>query len=278
MSKFAVLLSIYAREAPEYLTEALASIARQTRLPDEIVAVFDGPIGSELETACKAGLDRISSPSHILKLSKNMGLGHALQSGIESTNADYIIRVDTDDVNRPNRFAQQIALIENDSGIDALGSWIEEFTHHPGDKGIIRKVPVHPHEIKAYSRWRNPMNHMTVAFRRESVLGAGGYVEIKGFEDFFLWLRMLKMGMKFVNIPEVLVDARLNPKSIDRRRGLGYLKTERRFFSEVSKQGLLPPLNCAAAFIARGLFRLTPNAMLGSFYTAFFRVKRGGMR
>lgn len=30
------------------------------------------------------------------------------------------------------------------------------------------------------------MNHMTVLFRREAVLAAGGYQDLKGFEDYFL--------------------------------------------------------------------------------------------
>ncbi|HFJ7955135.1 TPA: ammonia monooxygenase, partial [Enterococcus faecium] len=39
-----MLLSLYDKEKPEYLKEALTSIFEQTVMPKEIVLVYDGPI------------------------------------------------------------------------------------------------------------------------------------------------------------------------------------------------------------------------------------------
>lgn len=42
--KFSVIMSIYKSDVPEYLRIALESLLNQTRKPDEIVIVGDGPV------------------------------------------------------------------------------------------------------------------------------------------------------------------------------------------------------------------------------------------
>jgi len=44
-----VLMSVYAREKPEYLDLSLSSVESQTLKPVEIVLVEDGPLGGALE-------------------------------------------------------------------------------------------------------------------------------------------------------------------------------------------------------------------------------------
>ena len=47
--KFSVIMSIYKSDVPEYLRIALESLLNQTRKPDEIVIVGDGPVPALLE-------------------------------------------------------------------------------------------------------------------------------------------------------------------------------------------------------------------------------------
>ena len=47
---FSVLMSLYAREQPEYLRQCLASLAAQTLPPNEIVLVYDGGLPESLKT------------------------------------------------------------------------------------------------------------------------------------------------------------------------------------------------------------------------------------
>ena len=49
VKSFSVLMSLYAKERPEYLRECIESILRQTAVPDEIVIVKDGPLTNALE-------------------------------------------------------------------------------------------------------------------------------------------------------------------------------------------------------------------------------------
>lgn len=50
---FSVLMTVYEKEKPSFLDQALKSIENQTVKPNQIVAVVDGPIGSELDAVLK---------------------------------------------------------------------------------------------------------------------------------------------------------------------------------------------------------------------------------
>ena len=50
------------------------------------------------------------------------------------------------------------------------------------------------------------MNHMSVMFKKSDVLEVGGYKHMLYYEDYYLWLRMMKESMKFHNIDRVLIN------------------------------------------------------------------------
>ena len=48
---FSVLMSVYKKEKPEYLQEAMESVFNQSLVPDEVVLMEDGPLTEGLEQA-----------------------------------------------------------------------------------------------------------------------------------------------------------------------------------------------------------------------------------
>ena len=44
---FSVLMSVYTKEKPEYLQEAMESVFNQSLVPDEVVLMEDGPLTEE---------------------------------------------------------------------------------------------------------------------------------------------------------------------------------------------------------------------------------------
>lgn len=125
---YSVLMSVYKNDSPAFLKLALESIyEKQTRKPDEIVVVFDGPITDELSDVLnnfQIGKENIVFyyPQEI-----NRGLGEALRIGSEKCTGDYIFRMDSDDISDPERFAKQVAYVEAHPEIDVLGTDIAEF-------------------------------------------------------------------------------------------------------------------------------------------------------
>lgn len=93
-----------------------------------------------------------------------------------------------------------------------------------------RVLPEHQSEIVRFSKKRNPFNHPSVMFRKSDVIEAGGYSErFHLFEDYYLWVRMLKNGCQTANIRETLLNMRVSEDTYMRRGGLSYAKDMIRF-------------------------------------------------
>ncbi|MFC6294684.1 glycosyltransferase [Lactiplantibacillus daoliensis] len=221
-----VLMSVYAGEQADYFEESLLSICEQSILPKQIVIVKDGFLTPELEKVLtnfkrafehKVKIDCVS-------LTQQVNLGPALNEGLRRCQCSLVARMDSDDHCLKNRFEIQLASYANYPEAKIIGGQIQEFDKSWDQVISYRKVPLAPSGICAFSRRRNPMNHMTILFEKDYVEKIGGYRNIPGFEDYDLWLRALKDSGKVLrNVPEVLVAARV--KSLQNRRGgIKYLR------------------------------------------------------
>lgn len=236
MKDFSCLISVYSKEKDTYLNQSLQSIREQTLRPSEVVLVEDGPLGDDLHKVINQFSDlRLK----IIKLKTNQGLGIALREGVLNCSYDIVARMDTDDIAEPRRFEKQIEFLEKNPQIDVLGSWILESDDDFENVCSMRILPVIPEDILKFAKVRNPLNHMTVVFRKSSVLAAGNYQPFPMFEDYYLWVRMLGNGCLIANLPEYLVKARIGPKTLLRRRGLSYALTEIKLQSEFFKLGFI---------------------------------------
>lgn len=219
-NRYSVLMSVYKNDSPEYLKLALKSIYdEQTRKPDEIVVVFDGPITARLMDVLnefKGGKEEIVKyyPQEI-----NKGLGEALRIGSEKCTGDYIFRMDSDDVSNPKRFEKQITFVERHPDIDVLGTDIAEFQNSPDEKDMrIRACPANHEEIVLMGKKRNPMNHVSVCIKKSALEKSGGYQTLLLLEDYYLWLNMIVAGCRLANINEPLVYVRVG-NGFDNKRG-----------------------------------------------------------
>jgi hypothetical protein len=119
---------------------------------------------------------------------------------------------------------------------------------------------------------RNPLNHMTVMFKKSSVLAAGGYQSCPGFEDYHLWARMLSHGFHLQNMDEVLVYARCGDGMQGRRGGYSYLKQDINFQLFLHETGFLTPTMLLRNILLRAPIRLTPASVRSQFYKRFLRI------
>ncbi|MDO4921684.1 MAG: glycosyltransferase [Phascolarctobacterium sp.] len=256
--QFSVLLSVYKNEKPEYLRLALQSIAAQTLQPDEIVIVKDGGLTQALD----AVIDDFAAKQQnvrVLPFAQNRGLGLALRDGVEACNYEYIARMDTDDIALPDRFARQMAYLEQHQDIALLGSWITEFSQDADKPDTITKLPCTHEAILSYAKKRNPFRHMTVVFKKSAVITSGNYRDFLWFEDYDLWVRILQQGYKVANMPEVLVNVRAGEEMFARRGGWRYLKQEVRFQRALYERGFIGLENYANNVFVRIAIRLVPN-------------------
>ncbi len=268
MSKFSVVMSVYISDSPIYFIEAINSLLNQTKMPDEIIIIADGPIGNELNVALNyfKNMDLI----RIIRLEKNCGLALSRKKAISSTSFDIIAVMDSDDICVPDRFEKQIKLLQ-DGKTQVVGGWIEEFVNEPRDKGKVRKTPINHKEIFSFGKWRNPINHVTLMFTKEAYDSVDGYSSVRHSEDWDMISRMLVTGVIIQSVPEVLVHVRAGDEMIERRRNIEQFKGEMMLFIKMYSIGYINLFHLFGNIMIRVVLRALPMFVTKFTYNSLLR-------
>lgn len=257
-SKFSVLMSVYVKEKPKHLETAINSILKQTLLPNEFVIVKDGPLTKKLDTLLQ-NYAKKNSIIKLIQIKENVGLGKALNEGLKYCSYDYVARMDSDDISLDDRFEKQIVFLKNHPECDVIGGNIMEFDDKSGKDISIRKVPTDNLNILRFLKKRNPMNHVTVMFKKKSVLEVGSYMDCPYFEDYYLWARMLKNKMNLINTDDVLVRVRAGMAMSNRRGHFKYIKSILNFENKLLSLGLINIFTYVFNIFTRSVVSLVPN-------------------
>ena len=256
--KISVLMSVYVKENPTFLRDAIKSVQNQTLKPSELVLVEDGPLTPELYQV----LDEVEAQSDIpvkrCPLEENQGLGLALRYGVLQCQYDIIARMDTDDIAVADRFEKQVQLREEEN-LDLLGGHIAEFIDNPDEIVSYRRVPTQHADIVAYQRMRSAFNHMTVMFKKDMVLKAGNYEDGLYMEDDLLWLNMIAAGAKTGNLDQILCKVRVGAGMFERRGGLRYLKLYRQARQRMLERGQISYMEYAKSIAIQAVVALCPG-------------------
>ena len=256
-------MSVYDGEKPSHLIQSFQSLVDQTVDIPEIILMIDGPISFSLKNIIIYYQKSLSIK--VIQNDVNLGLARSLNIGLNYATHEIIFRFDTDDICVPTRFEIQLKAFIN-CDVDVLGGQILEFDNTVSDKSKTRLVPCDYLDILRRSKWRNPINHMTVAYKKTIILKYGGYPNIKFMEDYALWIKLLVNNCKIINMPNVLVYARTGENMIKRRGGIFYL------ISEFSLQFYMFSLgfkNCFQAlyhFFIRSIIFMLPYPIKNIFY------------
>lgn len=240
--KFSVSICVYDKDNPNYFKEALESTIFQSLVPNQIVLVVDGAINNELQEVIdsfKIQSRQLNVFFDVTYLKENVGHGEARKISIENAKYELIALMDADDLCRYERFFKQVEVFKNNKDVSIVGGQIMEISHDTKREISMREVPVENDDIKEYLKTRCPFNQVSVMFKKEDVLQAGNYVDFYHNEDYYLWVRMYLEGFNFYNIPEILVDVRINEEFYSRRGGWKYFLSEFRLQRIMYKNSII---------------------------------------
>lgn len=215
----AVIVSVYKNDTLPVVKEMFRSLFEQSRKEFDILVQEDGRVDPELDAYLDA-LYRQKKIAHLGRRERNMGLAYSLNELVDlALTQDYafLFRMDADDIAAPKRIEQQLDYLEAHPETDLLGGWIEEFNTDSGARQLITYPEDHD-DILNHMVKRNPMAHVTVAFRAGFFRRFGHYDERSRNEDFRLWLEAFDKGARFHNLQEVLVYVRTNNAFYSRRK------------------------------------------------------------
>ena len=162
---YSVLMSVYIKEKPEYLKEAITSILNQTVKTNDFVIVCDGPLTEGLNKVIADFVTTYSGLFNVYRLEHNMGLAKALNNGILQCKNEIIVRMDSDDVSMPDRVEKQMKAMK-EKNADIVGSNIIEFVGDISNTGNMRVVPENNEEIIMFAKNRSPFNHQSVMYKK----------------------------------------------------------------------------------------------------------------
>ncbi|MBN2457374.1 MAG: glycosyltransferase [Sedimentisphaerales bacterium] len=238
-SNLSVLMSTCIKDRPKYLDMAIESIISQTRSPDEIVVVKDGPLTDELSRIIKQWQQKRPGLFKLVSLPENCGLGVALQEGLKACSYDIVARMDADDISCPERFEKQLKFLQENPDVAIVSSWMAYFEDNPSQIVFIRQMPQKPEDISKIARFRNPICHPPAMFRRSEVEAVGGYTHRRRNQDYHLWVRMLLNGSKITCIPQPLYKFRCNSNLFKRRTSFQHLISMIKLQKEFLKMGFI---------------------------------------
>jgi len=213
-----VLLPV--RDAEPTLPACLASLGGQTLLDHEVVVVDDGSVDGTARIL--EGWVRRDPRLRVLSTGRR-GLVPALNLALAEARAPFVARMDADDVAHPARLEKQVARLSTTTNVDVLGCRVELVPESgvPASGGMRSYVDwlngLLDHEAMSRDRFvESPMVHPSVALRRQTLVGLGGWRELDGPEDYDLWLRAFEAGLRFEKLGDVLLQWRDRPGRLTR--------------------------------------------------------------
>lgn len=209
-----ILLAV--KDGEQYLSQTLDTLLNQSYPHFEFVIVDDG--STDKTPAILEGYAARDPRLIIIRNERNMGVPGALNRGLEECKAPLIAKSDADDLHRPERLVRQLAFMKGNPAVGVLGTGFNRMT--PAGEIMKAVVPPTDHDtIYARQNFINSFLHSSIMYRTDLIRSVGGYdAAYPTAQDTDLWVR-LRDRTCFANLPEVLVDYRVHPRSIMGTRG-----------------------------------------------------------
>lgn len=260
-----VLMAVYIKDSSKHFAQALDSLKPFVSRLYSIIIVADGPLTNELYKVINERI--ISAKIELIKLPVSVGLGQALNVGVKNSKTNFLLRMDADDLSRPERLDFLLDCLHKNPNADVIGSYIAEFNIIPSKNDRVRRVPLNHNKIVKQTKVWCAINHVTCLLRKKSILKVGGYQGGKDFsEDWWLWARLIRDGASFINVDKVLVDVRIDNGFIKRRRGFNKFRQDLILAQMMYKINFINWYHFIIIFISRSFQRLAPSFIISLAY------------
>ena len=270
--EYSVLMSVYAKENPEYLDKSIKSMIIQSIKPKDFVIVKDGSLTKELDNVIEKY--RVEKPElfQVIALENNVGLGPALAVGIQNTKCELVARMDSDDISAPTRCEEELVIFDQHPDLGIVGTFEAEFIDDPKEVVSIHKVPEQSDSIYHFMKRRCALLHPTVMYKKSMVLSCGNYRSVRLYEDYDLFARMvLGHNVKSYNIQKPLYFIRISRDFYKRRGGIKYARTVLGFKYNMLRKGYMSFGDFFISGIGQALVCLLPNGLRQFVYMKLLR-------
>jgi len=195
----------------KYLKEFLDSVINSTMEPKELIIVDDGSKDNSVQILRQYNLDFLI----IVELVENKGFAKALNIGVKKASAEYILRVDPDDLLERTRIEKQYSLLKKYKDIDLTGSNVIYFNETIQNKVGSSNFPERTELInKRYYKGEHGLLHGTIMGKTDLFKKHPYFQENVPAEDYDVFSRMIKNGANAKSISEALTFVRIHQNSV----------------------------------------------------------------
>lgn len=214
MVTISIIMGIY--NCAVTLPDAINSIIGQSFTDWELIMCDDGSQDNTLQVALE--FER-NNPDKIVVLTndKNIGLNATLNKCLKVAKGKYIARMDGDDICDPNRFKEELEVLENELDVSIVSTDMNFFD----ESGVWGKISHPEYPNKSDFLAGSPFCHAPCMVRKEAYSAVEGYSvdsKLLRVEDYHLWFKMYKAGFKGKNIHKALYSMRDDKNAYGRRK------------------------------------------------------------
>lgn len=269
-----VLMSVYKKERPEFLNEALNSVwTAQSVKPNQIVLVEDGVLTDGLYSVILDWKSKLGEVLTLVTNTTNLGLTKSLNIGVTYVTSSLIARMDSDDRSASDRFKKQRDFLSSHPDIDIVGGTLQEFDDNNPCLNL-RHYPQSHKDVVAMIHKACPLAHPTVMMRTNIFRDGNLHYDerYRTSQDIALWYDAIFAGHRIANIPDVTVYFRRSGDVYKRRSKAKawnefkiYCKGIKRLYGLFTLKYVYP--------FARLLFRLMPIIVVKWGYNSSLRKR-----
>ena len=247
-------------------------IYKQTIIPKEFIVLIDGPVDPRIFDYLRI-LKRIIKYTNIkiIKYLSNKGLGTVLKDGVIRAKFNLILRCDSDDFSEKKRVETLYNFYLKNKNFSVIDSkMIENY----GNKKRIRFIDNENKNNPFFLKLRNTINHPTVLMQKKDILKVGNYENVPFFEDYFLWIKLLKNNYRFAGIDKTLVNTKINLDFYKRRSGFKYFIHYKNFLKNCLRINFISKIEFYILILLRFLIILNNKKLIIFFYQKLLRKKK----
>jgi glycosyltransferase involved in cell wall biosynthesis len=207
-------------EQPQFLDEALASLAAQTVTPHEVILLDDGSRSPAALAAFAAAETRYADRGWKFLHQANAGPAAARNRMVELATGDAVLFCDTDNRFRPDMLESMTRAFAS-TGADCITCAFRTFSEPASASEEDRGYVFSPlGDCAELGLVENVLGDTNFLIRRSTFLNQGGFsAERLADEDWQFLLQLLRRGGRVESVPLVLFDYRRMATSRARRQG-----------------------------------------------------------
>lgn len=216
-----IAVVIPVRNAAATLERSLGTLRCQTFSDYRAVVVDDG--STDETPHLLERFTRADPRFEFLRLSSGGDIARALEAGTARVEEPLLARFDADDLAHPERFARQVDFLTGHPEIGVVATGVDRFITDAEGEALLRGEEIAPPTTggwRRYAAWldssvtpaaiardlwiESPLPHPSVMMRTSAFRAVGGYRDCPWPEDYDLWLRMRRAGVRMAKLPERL--------------------------------------------------------------------------